>query len=175
MESIRINTVGARVSQINSNSPKLKITWAKAFNEIYCHHASLYIPFISDSLFSPELVKITVHVRENIIEKGGITGFVAKSISRFFPIMYENNYIKIDLKTPEILDSLCENGWTRLKSGERGLPKSFPLSIESSIDGKEPAIFDFKYELGLYPFTICENFLNDLQESQKIQFEIELD
>ena len=132
MDSINFNTTGERIGDTLTNSPSLIITWAKAFGDVYCHHASLFIPTFVKSLFTPEIVKVSVRIRLNTIEKGEVKSFSDKTISRFLPVKFENESMLIPLNSTEILECLCENEWTTLKGGKRGAPKSFPLSISVS-------------------------------------------
>ena len=65
---------------------RLDITWAKAFDEVYCHHASLFIPFVQESLFdAPELVKIGVTVRYNTVKGRKIISTSCSDFQEFLP------------------------------------------------------------------------------------------
>lgn len=175
MESFNFNIQGEGISVVNTNLPSLCITWAKAFNEIYCHHASLTLPLVINSLFAPEIAKVSVNVRFNTIEKGVVKNFSDKTISRYLPVKFDNQSIIIQLNSTEILDSLCENGWTTLKGGKRGAPKSFPLAISVSLEDTIVSEFPFLYESGKFPFTICETVFNSLNDSEKVETTIYLE
>lgn len=172
MDSINFNTTGERIGDTLTNSPSLIITWAKAFGDVYCHHASLFIPTFVKSLFTPEIVKVSVRIRLNTIEKGEVKSFSDKTISRFLPVKFENQSMLIPLNSTEILECLCENEWTTLKGGKRGAPKSFPLSISVSSEGINPMDYSFLSDKGQFPFTICEGVFDDLNDSDKVDTKI---
>ena len=172
MSTVNFNTTGERISDSLTNSPSLNITWGKAFGDVYCHHASLFIPTFVESLFTPEIVKVSVRIRLNTIEKGEVKSFSDKTISRFLPVKFENQSMLIPLNSTEILECLCENGWTTLKGGKRGAPKSFPLSISVSSEGINPMDYSFLSDKGQFPFTICEGVFDALNDSDKVDTKI---
>lgn len=172
MSTVNFNTTGERISDSLTNSPSLNITWGKAFGDVYCHHASLFIPTFVESLFTPEIVKVSVRIRLNTIEKGEVKSFSDKTISRFLRVKFENQSMLIPLNSTEILECLCENGWTTLKGGKRGAPKSFPLSISVSSEGINTMDYSFLSDKGLFPFTICEGVFDALNDSDKVNTKI---
>lgn len=169
MDSFYLNTLGESISTMSANTPSLYITWGKAFDEIYCHHAILRFPYNSNSLFTPDLSKVSVNVRFNMIEKGVVKSSSDKLITRFLPCSIKDGFCEIPLNATETIDSLCENGWTTLKGGKRGAPKSYPLEISVSLENEEPIVLSFAHESGKFPFTFSEHLFNDLQESEKIE------
>ena len=78
----------------------------------------------------------------------------------------------IPLNSTEILECLCENGWTTLKGGKRGAPKSFPLSISVSSEGINTMDYSFLSDKGQFPFTICEGIFDALNDFDKVDTKI---
>lgn len=169
MNSIIFDSHG-EIIQDFSNTHVLKIIWAKAFNEVYCHHASLNFPFFPVGLFPDTYFKVSVKIRQQVIEKGNVKSFSDKIVSAHLEGNYNNdNTVLIPLNSVRILDGLCENEWTSLKNGERGKTKSFPLSISVENDNKKHLEFSFHHLEGKFPFTICESEFNKLSDDEKLE------
>lgn len=161
-------------SYINNPTTKLRIVWGKAFNEVYCHHALLELSLNNLTLFSPEIAKVSVLVRNNMIEKGQVSSFSDSRLTRYLPVIQKSSILTIPLNSPDILDALCENGWTKLKGGERGAPKSFPLSMEIEMESYPPCEINFKHEEGKYPYTLSELHFESLSNGEKVETIIEI-
>ena len=171
MRMICYNIKGERIEVPPTATPQLLISWSRAFDEVYCHHALLKIPENLIKNISEQIAIVSLHFRLNVIEKGEVKSFSDKTLSRFFPFKKEGNDIIIPLNSVEILEGLCENGWTTLKGGKRGAPKSFPLSISVMLENNREAdgiVFSFMHNEGKFPFTICEYLFKDLSNYQKI-------
>ena len=162
-------------SNINTPTTKLRIVWGKAFDDVYCHHALLELSAIQSSLFSPEIAKVSVFVRNNMIEKGLVSSFSDSRLTRYLPVIQKSSILSIPLNSPDILDALCENGWTKLKGGERGAPKSFPLSMEIEMESYPRCEINFKYEDGKYPYTLSELYFESLSNGEKVETIIEIE
>lgn len=171
---IRIDRTGKHVNNNVTSLSTLDITWGKAFGEAFCRHIILTLPYESTSLFNPEIAKVTIHVRSNNIEKGRIESFSDSMVSRYLPVKFENSNMVIPLNSTEIISALCESSWTKLKTGERNVLKSFPLSFSVDLEGKNIAEFKFSYENGLYPVTLSEPYTNKLNDNEKIKVIITL-
>lgn len=171
MDTISVNTRGESIIPTSYDSC-LTITWHKVFNETYCHHALFIIPKHEKQIKETDLAQLTVKMRVNIIDKGQIKSFSDKEITRFLPIKLSDDSIHIPLNSPEILDALCENGWTTMKDGKRGAAKSFPLSLSLSFPNTDKEHHIFATELGKFPFTLFEEHLTNLKDGEKIDTEI---
>lgn len=156
-------------------SHQLNITWAKAFGEIYCHHATLTIPFTELSLFQPEIVQISLTIRTNLIENGAITGYSDKIIKSYLPCKSIDGGLIIPLNSTSIIDGICLNSWTSLKNGERGTLKEFPICISYKVGNNEEKIMTFNYDKFEIPYIISEPQIAEIQESEKIEVIIKLD
>lgn len=169
---IYYNIKGERINLPHSGTPQLLISWSRAFDEVYCHHALLKIPENLIKNISEQTALVSLFFRLNTIEKGEVKSFSDKKLSRFLPFKKEGNDIIIPLNSVEILEGLCENGWTTLKGGKRGAPKSFPLSLsvmfEKNGESDDRIVFSFMHNEGKFPFTICEYLFKDLSNYQKI-------
>lgn len=172
MNSVIFNPLGEKIQNLSDDYPKLKIVWAKSFNNVYCHTACLYFSFIPKEIFSNEYFKVSVGIRQQIIEKGEVKSYYDQIVYSHIVGKYENGIVSIPLNSVKILDSLCENGWTSLKNGERGATKSFPLSISVELDNKKYLDFVFQHHKGKFPFTICENEINKLKNNEKLETSI---
>ena len=171
MDTISVNTKGGSVIPSPYDS-YLTITWHKTFNEVYCHHALFIIPKQENQIKETDLAQLTVKMRVNMIDKGQIKSFFDKEITRFLPIKLKTDSIHIALNSPEILDALCENGWTTMKDGKRGAAKSYPLSLSLSFPNTDKLHHAFATELGKFPFTLFEEHLTKLKDGEKINTEI---
>lgn len=169
MIPVIFNLDGEQIRQVPIDAPMLKIVWAMSYNEIYCHHANLTFSFVPDELFPNEYFKISVGIRRQTIEKGKVKNFYDKVITSHIPGEYINGKVSIPLNSVKILDSLCENGWTSLKNGQRGAIKSFPLSVAVYCDNKKYLDFSFHHIEDKFPFTICENEFNKLNNDEKLE------
>lgn len=156
-------------SKLTNIRASLQLVWGKAFDEIYCHHATLEVAYTASSLFSPELAKVSVLIRSNTIEKGKVSSFSDKKLTRYLPCAANNSSLTIPLNSTEILDALCENGWTKLKTGDRGAPKSFPLSMDVEIESELIQSLKFNHETGKYPYTLCESHFSTLKNGETIE------
>lgn len=161
-------------SNLNNPTTKLRIVWGKAFNEVYCHHALLEFSSIQSTLFSPKIAKVSVLMRDNMIEKGQVSSFSESRLTRYLPVTQMSSILTIPLNSPDILDALCENGWTKLKGGERGAPKSFPLSMEIEMESYPRCEINFKHEEGKYPYTLSELYFESLSNGEKVETIIEI-
>ena len=171
MNTISLNTKGETVIPTPYDS-YLSIRWHKVYNEVYCHHAVFIIPLFDNKIQEDDLARLRVKMRINTIDKGQIKSFSDKEITRFLPIKIFTDSIHIPLNSPEILDALCENGWTTMKDGKRGTPKSFPLSLTLSFPNTEELHHSFEIESGKFPYTLFEEHLAKLKEGEKIDTEI---
>lgn len=153
----------------------LHITWGKAFGEIYCHHASLTIPYDEISLFTPEIVRISLSIRTNNIEKGTITGHSDKTVTNFLPCKSINGGLLIPLNSTPIIDGLSLNSWTSLKGGERGTMKEFPISISYKMGDFPEIVLTFNHEKSETPYIISEPKFVDMKDGDKVEVTIKLD
>lgn len=161
-------------SNINNPTTKLRIVWGKAFDDVYCHHALLELSALQSTLFSPEIAKVSVLVRNNMIEKGQVSSFSDSRLTRYLPVTQDSSILSIPLNSPDILDALCENGWTKLKGGERGAPKSFPLSMEIEMESYPRCEINFKHGEGKYPYTLSEVHFDSFSNGEKVETIIEI-
>lgn len=152
--------------------PTLNITWGKAFGEIYCHHATLHIPYQSETLFSPEIIRVGVTIRTNIIEKGEIVGKSDKTISNYLPCSSSNGMLIVPLNSTPIIDGLSLNSWTSLKNGERGAHKEFPINLLYKIGDNEDVILPFNHEASETPYILSEGKFINLNDGEKTEITI---
>lgn len=154
---------------------KLNITWGKAFGEIYCHHASLCIPYKNDNLFSPENIRVGVTIRTNVIEKGEIVGKSDRTIANYLPCNFSDCTLVIPLNSTPIIEGISLNSWTSLKGGKKGTHKEFPISILYQIGEEDEVVIPFNHEKAETPYIISENKFSDLQDGDKVEVSINLD
>lgn len=154
---------------------QLNLTWSKAYGEPYCHHASLFIPFQSLSLFSPEIINIGVTVRKNIIEKGKITKSIDKQIAYYLPCVNVDGGLNVPLNSSQIIEALCLNLWTSLKDNVRGSQKEFPINIFYKLEDYDDVILPFDYDNAGTPYMVIESKLADMAEGDKIDSIITFD
>lgn len=152
----------------------LDLVWAKAFGEVYCHHASLFIPYTMESLFMPELITIGVTIRMNIIDKRKIKTAVDRRIEQYLPCKVVDGGIQVPLNSSSIIESLCINSWTYLKNGERGQQKEYPINIFYRIDEDEIVTIPFNSNVGT-PYLYCESSFGDLKDGDTIESTIQLE
>lgn len=169
MDSCIFTSTGEQLPDISHDEPILNITWAKSFDQVYCHHALLSFSFVTDGLFPNEYFRISIGIRQQTIENGKIKNFHDKKLFAHIPGKYNNGKIYIPLNSVKILDSLCENSWTSLKNGKRGATKSFPISISVNRDNKTIFDFSFHHLKEKFPFTICENEFTKLKNDEKLE------
>lgn len=153
-------------------NPILKITWGKAFDEIYGHHASLFIPYESQSLFPPETVWVGVTIRTNEIIKKKIASYSESTFSYHLKCEILADGISVPLNSSQLLDGICVDSWTILKDGIRGTHKQFPVSIFYSIPGEIPVTINFDHENSDTPFLKSEPKLKGLQNGDTIDVSI---
>ncbi len=153
----------------------LNITWGKAFGEIYCHHASLTIPYKGMSLFNPEIVQISLTVRTNNIEKGVISGYSDKTIRNYLPCSPVNDGLIVPLNSTPIIDAISLNSWTSLKGGDRGTLKEFPICIAYKIAEDEEIVLPFNHVKGEIPYILSEPQFVGMKDGDKIEVTIKLD
>lgn len=153
----------------------LNITWSKAYGESYCHHASLFIPFQSFSLFLPEIILIGVTVRKNIIEKRKITKSIDKCIAFYLPCVNVDGGLIVPLNSSQIIEALCLNSWTSLKDNVRGSQKDFPINMFYKLEDSDEVILPFDYNHAGTPYMIIEPKLAELAEGDKIDSIISFD
>lgn len=152
----------------------LSVVWAKAFGDIYCHHASLFIPYFSTSLFPPENVLVGITVRTNIIEKGKTTKSIDSRVARFLPCKLIDGGIEVALNSSAIIDAISLNSWTSLRDGSRGKQKEFPINMFYKIENDE-VLLTFGHNNTMTPYLICEDKFAALTDGDKIEAIIPLD
>ncbi len=145
----------------------LNVTWAKASGEVYCHHASINIPFKA-SLFPPEIVYVGVTVRTNIIQKKKIVKSFDKRISRFLPCKVEDDILVIPINSASIIEGLSLNSWTSLKHKGRGTPKEIPINVFYKVEEDPEVSLTFDYKNGKTPYLIGEPDFINLKDGDKI-------
>lgn len=153
----------------------LDITWSKAYGEPYCHHASLFIPYHSTSLFLPEKVYIGVTVRKNIIGKGEITKSVDKRIAYYLTCSDADGGLVVPIISPQILEALSVNSWTTLKDNVRGSKKEFPINMFYKFDDGDEVLLPFDYEHVGHPYMLIEYELENIADGEKIDSVINFD
>lgn len=153
----------------------LRITWGKAFDEIYCHHASLFIPYISSSLFPPEFVRVGVTVRDNIIEKGKIVFYNDRTSSCYLRCTIIENGLDIPLNDALLLNGLSIDSWTKLRNGHRGIHKNFPISLFYQLPNTDPIFISINHAQKRTPYLISEPKFAGLKNGDKIDVEILID
>ena len=152
--------------------PILNITWGKAFGEIYCHHATLHIPFQNDTLFSPEIIRIGVTIRANVIEKGEVVGKSDKTIYNYLPCRCSDGMLVVPLNSTPIIEGISLNSWTSLKGGERGTHKEFPIAVVYQIGDEDEIAMPFNHEKAESPYILSESKFANLQDGDKIDVSI---
>lgn len=144
---------------------RLHITWAKGLGEIYCHHASLFIPY---TLLIPKIVHVGVTIRTNIIDDKKIINYFDRSSAFYLPCESTEGGIIIPLNSPIIIDGISLNLWTKLKEGERGTLKAFPINMFYKIR-EEPKVFlPFNHEKEKTPYLISESDFVNMKDGDKI-------
>ncbi len=152
----------------------LELTWAKAYGEIYCHHASLFIPQ-NNSLFSPDTVYIGITIRTNIIEKGNIISSIDNKIDNFLHCIPIVGGLRIPLNSTKIIEAISLNSWTTLKGKKRGTPKEFPLSFSYKVENCEEQYFYFDIDNNSTPYLACEDNFAQLREGEKFNVALKLE
>lgn len=148
----------------------LRLTWSKAFNEIYCHHATLFIPAEQFSLFSPEHVTVSVTVRKIIILNRK-RRHIDRRFSCFMPCISTEDGIKVPLNSTEIVEALSLNTWTRKKDGSRSMLKEFPVNVSYRMDYDR----EIAFPLARTPFLADEEKFAGMSNGDKLDTEIFLE
>lgn len=151
----------------------LNITWAKAFDEAYCHHASIFIPYISTSLFNPEIVYVGVTTRTKVIVNGRIKSASDKVVANYLPCNIVNGGLEVPLNASSIIESLALNSWTTLKNGSRGKLKEFPVNIFYQIEAQPLVTLSFNYDNNGTPYLLHEEKIEQLNNGDEIDLSIE--
>ena len=116
---------------------KLFICWAKAPNEIYCHHAILTIEAPQLGLFDATIAEITLEKIVNLIEKSQIKGTSTITLKRFLPFIHNGNKIQVPLNDDDLITMLTLDAWTKGKDGKKlqikEAPKKLTLKVNDSI------------------------------------------
>lgn len=153
----------------------LDITWSKAYGEPYCHHASLFIPYHSASLFLPEIINIGVTVRTNIVVKGKVKKSIDKRVAYYLPCSDVDGGLTVPITSSQILDSLCLNSWTYLKDSVRGTKKEYPINMFYKLEDAGEVMLPFDHEHGGTPYMIIEQDLENIADGEKIDSVINFD
>lgn len=153
---------------------RLDITWAKAFGEVYCHHASLFIPFVQESLFdAPDIVKTGVTVRYNTVKGRKIISTSCSDFQKFLPCAQTDGGLIAQLNSSQLIDAISLNSWTSLKNGKRGTQKEFPTRIFYTIEDNNPVDLPFKADAT--PYLVAEDQLSRLADGEKLDTKIYFD
>ncbi len=155
--------------------PALHITWSKAFGEVYCHHASLFIPFNLNTLFPPEIVRVGVTIRANNLDKGKIYGYSDKDMVNFLPCKYVEGGLNIPLNSTLIVDGISLNVWTSLRGGDRGTLKEFPIRLTYQIGDDEVCELPFDPICVKTPYLYSEKHFTKLYDGDKVDVTIYFD
>lgn len=153
---------------------RLDTTWAKAFDEIYCHHASLFIPYRPESLFDiPDIIMIGVTVRYNNVKKRKIISTSCSDFQNFLPCHNANGGLIVPINSAKLIDALSINSWTSLKGGKRGTQKEFPTRIFYVIGDKDPVSLPF--ETDATPYLAAENKFSNIVDDKTVDTSIIFD
>ena len=151
--------------------PKLLITWAKAFNDVYCHHASLEIPYHGSSLFPPETIKIGLSIRSNNIVKSVVKSFYDNHVYFYLPCVVSQYSLAVPLNAEDIVSALELNSWSMLRSGKRAAPKSYLLALSYVLPDREEISYTFEAEHT--PYMECEHRFMTMADGDYLSAEIE--
>lgn len=157
------------------HSSIIHITWAKAFDEIYCHHASLFIPYVATSLFPPEIVCVGVTVRLNNIKKGKVISSYDRTDYCYLPCLQVEGGLSVPIDSTKLIDDLSLNIWTTLKHGKRGSLKVFPLSIFYQILGEDKITILFNHIQAKTPYLISEPEFDGMNDGDKVEVDLKYD
>lgn len=152
----------------------LQITWAKAFDEVYVHHASLFIPVASGSLFPPEYILFGVNKRAKILHKKKMKDIDTR-VANYLPVSQTEDGLLVQLNSSPIIEALGLNTWTFFKTGKRKQLKEFPVNLFYSIDGGEEITLPFNLKEKGTPYLLFEHKFESLSEGETIESKIEFD
>lgn len=152
---------------------RLSLIWHKTPDETYCHHAYIDIPFVSSSLFIPDIVAVAVvtKIHNYLIN----SNYVYKEETKRYlnSLSATTGALRIHLNSPELIKALCLNAWT-LKKGKRNLPKAYPIKLSVMVENQIYK-WDFDVLSGTTPMLICEKDFLNMVVGQKIETTINLD
>ena len=156
------------------NKHYLQIVWAKAFDEVYCHHASLFIPDTSNSLFPPEFVCVGVESRKRVLLKKKMKN-IDEEVSNYLPVTPIDDGLLVPLNSTQIIDAISLNSWSTFKTGKRKELKEFPISIFYKIDSGEKITLPFNFKEKKIPYLLFESQFGDISDGEKVESKIEFD
>ena len=134
------------------------------------------LPFFSDTLFTPYIVRVGVRSRNNMIEKGVIANSSEKQVAYYLPCTYKQDMMIVPLNSTQIIDNLSLDSWSTLKDGSRGAHKEYPLSLFYRFDDSSDDINHlFKHEENLTPFLLSEKYFNRLKDGEQVDVTIVFD
>lgn len=157
---------------MDNTKHRLDITWAKAFGEVYVHHASLFIPMPSDSLFLPELACVGVTKRAKILLKKKMKDIDTR-VANYLPASQTEGGILVKLNSSPIVEALGLNTWTFFKTGKRKQLKEFPVNVFYSIDGGEEKVLPFDFKELATPYLLSEHLFETLSDNEAVESKIE--
>lgn len=159
---------------MDNTKHRLDITWSKAFDEVYCHHASMFIPFVPKSRFDvPELVKLGVTVRYNTVKGRKIKSTSSSDFQKYLPCVQTDGGLIVHINSTSLIDALSLNSWTSLKNGKRGTLKEFPTCIFYSIGYRAKVKLPFSSDAT--PYLSAEKQLHELADGEKLDTSIILE
>ena len=146
---------------------RLDITWAKAFDEVYCHHASLFIPFASELFVdAPLLVQVGVRVRYNTVKGRKIISATYSDFKNYLPCVQQDGGLIVPINSSQLIDAISLNTWTSLKNGKRGTLKEFPTRLFYLIG--ENYKVELPFNTDTTPYLFFEKQFSELVDGQKI-------
>lgn len=156
---------------MDNTKHRLDITWGKAFDEIYCSHASLFIPFVQESLFdTPELVRIGITVRYNTVKGRKIVSTFCRDFQYYLPCNQTEGGLIVKMNSSTLIDAIGLNSWTVLKYKKRGTQKEFPTRVFYTIG--ERGLVELPFTANETPYLSAEEILSTLKEGEKIDTSI---
>ena len=141
----------------------LRIIWHKSEYGLYWHRAFIDIPYESDSLFTPTIVKIEVRWCVATIKDGLKIGSTNYKKSVYLPCKITCGVLSTALDDAKLLDVLALNTWTK---GQKSSPKEYPISLSVSYDDKS-FVWDFNIIEGETPHLLCQPYLPLIDEKQE--------
>lgn len=157
------------------NTNILKITWAKAFGDIYCHHATLEIPISLISTEIPSIIKIGYVIRTNNIQQKKVNSYSEISHEEFLPGVLKDNMIIVHLNSTPIVEMLALNSWTTLKNGVRGTLKEYPVEMYYQIGDNVQVHLPFSQLLEGTPFLFSEPRFIEMNDGDKVNVVLNLE
>lgn len=147
--------------------PYLSIIWHKSKWGTYCHSAVLR--FANNAV--EDLSVIEVICKITVLDKKKPVRFYYQPTATYLPVKVNEGVVSVPLNCSNLIDAISMNNWTLNKKKQRNRLIGRATGFKWTYAGNEYQ-YDFLPDNAYSPAMLCEPYLKDLREGEKLEIRI---